>query len=124
MLDTIALILMSIITVGLIGLAVFFRYKYRKMIAVIAQLILDKEVIASKLDDEILLRSKEVNEGFIKFLSDSREAAFGYIENVQSSIQNYLVAIEKGTNDEIVTARMELFSHLPDQPEDENKNEG
>ena len=94
------------------------------MIRVIAQLVLDKEVLADKLDKVVLENSKEVNEGFIKFLSESREAAFSYIESVQNSVQNYLAAHESGNNDTIVTARMELFSHLPEQLEGGDKKEG
>jgi hypothetical protein len=94
------------------------------MIKVIAQLLVDKEVLLDKIDNIILETSNEANEGFIKFLSESREAAFEYIENVQKTISQYLVAIENGNQDEIITARMELFAHLPEVPESENKNKG
>lgn len=101
---------------------VIYYVKFHNMIKVIAQLLVDKETLLDRIDTIILENSKEANEGFIKFLSDSREAAFDYIENVQKSISQYLVAIENGNADEIVTARMELFAHLPEVPESENKN--
>jgi hypothetical protein len=92
------------------------------MIKVIAQLLIDKQMLLDKIDSIILENSDEANEGFIKFLSDSRESAFEYIENVQESINRYLVAVQNNNPDEIATARMELFSHLPEVPESEKKN--
>jgi hypothetical protein len=122
--DSILLILVSIIAAGAITTSVVYYIKYNNMIKVIAQLLVDKETLLDKIDSIILETSNEANEGFIKFLSESREAAFDYIENVQKSISQYLVAIENGNADEIVTARMELFEHLPEIPESENKNKG
>lgn len=124
MIDSILLILVSIIAAGAITTTVIYYIKYSNMIKVIAQLLVDKEVLLDKIDAIILETSNEANEGFIKFLSESREAAFDYIEKVQKSISQYLVAIENGNADEIVTARMELFEHLPEIPESENKNKG
>lgn len=124
MIDSILLILVSIIAAGAMTTTVIYYIKYSNMIKVIAQLLIDKEVLLDKIDSIILETSNEANEGFIKFLSESREAAFDYIEKVQKSISQYLVAIENGNADEIVTARMELFEHLPEIPESENKNKG
>ena len=124
MIDTIIIALLSLVITALIITTIFYNVKYKRMIRVIAQLVLDKEVLADKLDKVVLENSKEVNEGFIKFLSESREAAFSYIESVQNSVQNYLAAHESGNNDKIVTARMELFSHLPEQLEGGDKKEG
>jgi hypothetical protein len=124
MIDSILLILVSIIAAGAMTTTVIYYIKYSNMIKVIAQLLIDKEALLDKIDSIILETSNEANEGFIKFLSESREAAFDYIEKVQKSISQYLVAIENGNADEIVTARMELFEHLPEIPESENKNKG
>lgn len=124
MIDTIIIALLSLVIAALIITTIFYNVKYKKMIGIIAQLVLDKEVLANKLDKVVLENSKEVSEGFIKFLSESREAAFSYIESVQNSVQNYLAAHESGNNDKIVTARMELFSHLPEQLEGGDKKEG
>jgi hypothetical protein len=86
-----------------------------------AQLIIDKGIILNRLEQAELANSKEVNDGFIKFLSQSRDAAFKYIEDVQMAIKNYLSAIESGNEDHIQVARMELFSHLPEASEAEDK---
>lgn len=118
MLETTVIVLMSIIVFALAVTTIMFRKKYNKMIGVVTQLVIDKEALLNKIDKIVLENSKEANEGFIKFLSDSREAAFTYIEDVQKSIQSYLDAINTGTEDEIATARMELFSHLPEKTEE------
>jgi ribonucleotide reductase alpha subunit len=124
MIESIVIITLSILTlIGITGSVVYY-IKFSNMIKVIAQLLVDKEVLLDKIDAIILETSNEANEGFIKFLSESRAAAFDYIENVQKAISQYLVAIENGNPDEVVTARMELFSHLPEIPESENKNKG
>lgn len=119
---TIVLLLGSITSLSFLASTIIYYIKFRRMIRVIAQLVIDKELLLDKLDKLILENSKEANEGFIKFLSESREAAFEYIENVQKSIQSYLVATENRNQDEILIARMELFSHLPEVPESETKN--
>jgi acetyl-CoA carboxylase alpha subunit len=113
MIDSILLILVSIIAAAAITTSVVYYIKYGNMIKVIAQLLVDKETLLDKIDSIILETSNEANEGFIKFLSES-----------QKSIGQYLVAIQNGNADEIVTARMELFEHLPEIPESENKNKG
>jgi hypothetical protein len=48
------------------------------------------EMLEQKDDDQI-----EKTEGFIKFLSDSRAWAFGYIEDVQKSLHNFDKRITK-----------------------------
>jgi hypothetical protein len=124
MIESILIIVLSILClIGITGTVVYY-IKFGNMIKVIAQLLVDKEVLLDKIDNIILETSNEANEGFIKFLSESREAAFEYIENVQKTISQYLAAIENGNQDEIITARMELFAHLPEVPESENKNKG
>lgn len=112
--ESIAIIIMSVVLAGLVLTTLVFRLKYRKLVMTVAKLVIDKEVLLDKIDSLILESSDEANESFIKFLSDSREAAFGYIEDVQVSLKNYVTAMESGTEDEVVTARMELLSYLPD----------
>ena len=83
---------------------------------------LQKNAATSKLEETLLLINNtnvEDKDGFIKFLSESREAAFEYIENVQLSIQSYLAAVERGDPEEILSARLELSTHLPSTPESE-----
>lgn len=111
------IILLLAISMASMLMFVVYYFKVRKFIKVIAQLIIDNQVLKDKLDESMSLNSKEFSDGFIKFLSESRESAFKYIEDVQTAIQRYLDAVNIGTEDEIVTARMELFSHLPEKPD-------
>ena len=121
MVETIIIVLLAI---GLTASSIFAYYhwhRHRNILKAVAQLIVDKEVLMNKLDLANAETSKQVNDGFIKFLSDSRESAFNYIEDVQVAIENYLVATENGNADEIATARMELFSHLPEDSETQSE---
>lgn len=122
--ELITLISMTALVFFMAFAALFFRHRYRKTLVSVAQLILDKEKLAHKLDKATLENSKEVNEGFIKFLSDSRQSAFDYIENVQEAIQNYLTSVENNDDVAMKAYRMELFSYLPEAAEPGDKNQG
>lgn len=122
--DLIALIILTVIAFMLLFGTLFFRNKYRNALMSVAQLIIDKEKLAYQLDKVQLENSKEVNEGFIKFLSDSRQAAFDYIEQVQSVIQNYLTAVENNNQEAAEAFRIELFSYLPESSEAGDQNQG
>lgn len=115
--ELIVIIVLAATTIGLAALSLVYRAKNKRLIATVAQLFLDKEVLVDRIDSIILEASDEANEGFIKFLSDSRQAAFDYIEQVQVAVQRYLDAVQSQDEDMIVTARMELFSHLPESPD-------
>lgn len=114
MIELVSIIILGVISISLSGLLLYSRHKHNKLIMTIAQLIVDKEALLYKIDSLELENSDEANEGFIKFLSDSREAAFTYIEDVQKSIQEYLDAVNSGNEDEILIARIALFNHLPE----------
>lgn len=120
--EIILFMILAISMLAIFSLFVFYRQKYRKFISVIAQLVVDKTLVEKKLDAQSMLVSKEFNDGFVKFLSESREAAFEYIEDVQKAIQNYLSAIDGNDSEKILLARMELFSYLPDKTENENQD--
>lgn len=122
--DILALIFLTSISFFMGFAALFFRHKHRKALLSVAQLILDKEKLAHKIDKMYLENSKEANEGFIKFLSDSRQAAFDYIEQVQVVIQNYLTAVENGNKEAAEAFRIELFSYLPETTEPGDKKQG
>lgn len=115
MLEVILASLSAILFVLLIIQAVYYYKKYSNFIRVIAQLLVDKDILITKIESLELESSKEVNDGFIKFLSESRESAFSYISDVQTAIQNYVVAISNKDDTDISAARMELFSYLPDE---------
>lgn len=123
----IELYLFVLVTVCFVGSFTGFlviRQRYQRSMKAVINLTLEKGMILERLEKLELESSKEVNDGFIKFLSQSRETAFQYIENVQVAIQNYANVVDVGTEDEVKLARMELFSHLPEIPEDGTENKG
>lgn len=117
---------LTILIITPVFLISFFRLrkKYFNAISSIATLFLEKDALMEKVEKMELTQSKDVNEGFIKFLSQSRDAAFKYIEDVQVSIQNYVDVLDSGDDEAIRLARMELFTHLPEVSEDDGKIPG
>lgn len=98
--------------------------RYQRVMKSVVQVTLEKGMLLDRLEKLELENSKEVNDGFIKFLSQSRETAFKYIEDVQLAIQNYADTVGTGSKEDIELARMELFSHLPEVSEDGLENKG
>lgn len=122
MIDLFLFMLIAVLLITSITGYVIMRRRYIRTLATVSQLVMDRGTLMDRLEQLELEASKEANDGFIKFLSQSREAAFKYIEDVQTSIQNYVDVVDIGTDEEIKLARIELFSHLPESSEDFGKN--
>lgn len=77
----------------LLGAFVFDSIRLRLLNKKIAnqniQAEVDKAVLANKLNKIILEHSAEKSDGFLRFVSDSREQAFKYIEDVQEAIKAF-----------------------------------
>lgn len=69
--------------------AVRLRLLNKKLFAQATQAELDKGIIADKLNKIILEHSAEKTDGFLRFVSDSREQAYKYIEEVQEAINAF-----------------------------------
>jgi hypothetical protein len=68
------------------------RLQNNKMKSQLSQEIVDREIVMQemqKLMAEIDSKNSNHNDGFLKFVSDSREAAFKYIEEVQKAIVEF-----------------------------------
>ena len=64
--------------------------------SVVEQLLADKYQLLNELSKEMEKgMSKSANDPFVKFLTDSRDSAFEYIENAQNIIKEYMVVAEK-----------------------------
>jgi pantothenate synthetase len=89
-------VLLLIIVVLLINnLAI--RSKNRRLSTDIIQIALDKSIISKKLKEELDKKdseSIEKSEGFLKFISQSRDWAFDYIEQVQAALLEFKNKIE------------------------------
>jgi hypothetical protein len=74
------------------------RSRTRKLSAQVVQIALDKNVISEQLkkvlDDKKDSESIEKSEGFLKFISQSREWAFDYIEQVQAALLEFKDKVE------------------------------
>jgi len=72
----------------------WLKFQYADALSKILQMQLDATTTNSFLLDKLKDKDKEesvktdVQEGFINFLNQSRESAFEYIENVQSTLGN------------------------------------
>jgi hypothetical protein len=96
-------------------------YKNRKLRDQILQLGLDKAMLLDSIEK---LSGKqnpiEKTEGFLKFISDSRDWAFKYIEDVQLAIEDFNKAVDSKNDEQIEAALNNLKSFLPEN-EEENK---
>ena len=94
----------------------------RARMQVIDQLILDNNVYIKRIAELVENNNKlelAQTDGFVNFISSSRDWAFDYIENVQDSISSLKLAVENGypTEEEME----KLFSLLPENKENNNE---
>ena len=124
MLDIVGLISLIVLLVIILitsYTSIVFGMKNKKLAADVVQLSLDKVALLAKLEKEVEAnqsKTLEQTDGFVKFLSESRDWAFEYIEKVQASIESLKVAVQNGS--EIEEELAQLFSHLPDNKENKN----
>jgi hypothetical protein len=96
-LDTVAFIVLSLVIVILLINNLAIRFKNKKLSVEIIQIALDKAVISQRLKKELDKKeseSIEQSEGFLKFISQSRDWAFDYIEQVQAALLEFKNKIE------------------------------
>ena len=84
------------VIIGLSAFNIYIIYRAYRIQIALNQSLLDNQIavaMMSAMKDEIENSSMfkdETNEGFIKFLSDSREWAFKYIENTIDVVNNVI----------------------------------
>lgn len=104
---------------------IIVRTKNRKLTKEAFQLNTDKLMLLEKL--ERLVHEKdssdlEKTDGFLRFISESRDWAFEYIENVQKSIQELVIAMKQKDDNGIERAFNSLKDFLPDEEENIKNN--
>ena len=111
----------------LIAVLVYKIYDLRKtnkdLQSKIRQADVDKVIIAEKLQktlSEISSTNIEDKDGFIRFLSQSREWAFDYIERVQTAIQILNLAMVSFKEEEIQKAYQGLMEFMPEEEKNNN----
>lgn len=94
----------------------------KKLLDSLIQTTLEKLAVEDsydKLANEYDMISMQETDGFVKFLSDSRESAFAYIEEVQASIKDLSLALESNDESVIKNAYDNLLKHMPkEEPND------
>jgi len=117
------LIIVSILGVMLMvstAAAAAVSLKYKRSLAVVTQLVIDKNALLDELSKAnfITENSSDLNDGFIKFLSESRDMAFEYISDVQASIESLKVAMDLRDEEMINESYVKLISFLPSENQD------
>jgi hypothetical protein len=76
--------------------------KKNRLLALIVQLEVDKRILSKKLEEEMADNNSkkdiEKTEGFLNFISESRDWAFKYIEDVQEAISEFGKTIKPEIN--------------------------
>ena len=92
MIDFIIFLSLIVVIVTLILSVVRLRLKNRRLASELLQITLDQNILMTKLAEE-LKRKEEVSlektDGFLKFISESRELAFEYIEAMQEALVKF-----------------------------------
>jgi cell division protein FtsX len=118
MLEALVVIVIAMFIV-LIGTVLFFIRKVRKMLNLTVQAYTDKILLQDQLRQQ--LEKEEFNDKnteFVRFLSDSREMAFTYIEDVQAAIKELKAAMDMSDEDQIGNAYHKLLTFLPGETPD------
>jgi len=128
--ELIALVLVTVLFTYLLIHNVILRLSAKKAITKALQAELDKLALYAKIEE--LNKEASVgtqgNDGFLKFVSQSRDWAFGYIEEAQKAIEDFqLVAtpiIYNSSNPsemkELILAYEKLLKMLPENSEDQS----
>lgn len=78
--------------VALVITNIILRFDNKKLKTTIVQDGIDRAIIMEKLGEMLASQDKtniSQTDGFLKFVSDSRDAAFKYIEEVQAAINEF-----------------------------------
>lgn len=116
--ELISFIVFLVILVAVSYAAIAFGVKSRKQVAEIVQLKIDKTALLEHLEKAINQnesKSLEQTDGFVKFLSESRDWAFKYIEDVQNTIVE--VKNNWGNGNQMEESIEKLFTFLPENKE-------
>ena len=92
MIDFIIFLLTILVVVTLLISVVKLRLKNRRLVSELLQATLDQNILLTKLAEELKKKeevSVEKTDGFLKFISDSRDMAFEYIETMQEAIVKF-----------------------------------
>lgn len=110
--DIVAFVLISLISIAAIGYSIYLFSRNRKLVKSVIDLHLDRSALEDMIKNQAVTDPIDQSEGFIKFLSDSREWAFNYIDNVQQVI--FVLKEEYDKKKALDESLQKLFDMLPE----------
>ena len=123
-LNTAAYVTSSIIFAGLLFLSISFIIKNVKNVRQIVQLNVENAALAKRIEElknEVASQKLTSTDGFIGFISQSRDMAFTYIEDVQKDIAELKDYFDKnglnlnvGQAEEFSQRIEKIFDYLPE----------
>ena len=118
--NLVALAVVSFVSIVLAGISVRLSLRLNKSVQVSTQLFIDRVALQEEVDRLSFINSNstDLENGFVKFLSESRDQAFSYIEEVQNSIVAIKVAMDLNDEALIEEAYIKLISFLPSDSTD------
>jgi hypothetical protein len=90
MIQTILLVILSVLSTTF---AFLFYIQRKRNIQMLAQ-TLEFFMLQEAQQEQVKTDKERFNEDFLKFISDSRDWAYTYIEDVQKSLDNFITDIE------------------------------
>lgn len=90
--ELIAFVIFIVLFAAIVIQLFVLRKTNKELFAIAAQGELDKKALLDaieRLKSEKEQKSVEQTDGFLRFISESREAAFGYIEDVQDALSYF-----------------------------------
>lgn len=129
--ELVVFLVVLLIFASLVTYMLTLRVKVNVLADQLAQEVVDKIAITTKLAEfasDNNLSNLEQTDGFIKFLSESRDSAFKYIEDVQLEIKAFMKEVgpvveayrampnKNLASDKIVNAYDRLIKIMPEEP--------
>jgi len=119
--NLIEVVVMGILVAMLLSfllLSVILKAKNLKLYSVIAQLVIDKQIMSDEISKLSFMANNapSIENDFIKFLSDSRSSAYEYIEDVQDTLLELKSLVDSnGSASDIDACYKKLISLLPSE---------
>ena len=94
----ILIIVLTVLALSFMTAFALVLYRLKRMAATFAKLYMAQNILdnflSEKLTEPVKTDEEIHKENFIKFLSDSRDWAFQYIEDVQRGLKGFISAVE------------------------------
>lgn len=108
-----------VLAIALVGLTILYFRNKKKLLSLIVQAYAEKIVLQSQINSYSEKEEfNDKNTEFVRFLSESRESAFSYIEDVQMAIGALKFAMDSDDEDHITSAYGHLLTFLPSDNSD------